>query len=339
MELFGPSSWLQGMYLAALKAASEIADYLGETDKAAEYTEIFNSGYNYTKNNLFNGEYFIQEVDLKDKSILEHFGFDERYWNEETNEIKYQIANGSSIDQLLGLWHAKILGLGEIFDVEQVKTALKNMFKYNYKSSMRDFTNPWRIFSLNDEAGTVICEYPNKDKKPSIPISYCEETMTGFEYSFAGLLAEYGMIDESLQVIKAVRERFDGKKRNPWNEIECGNNYARSMSSFALLTIFSGFEFDIPHNHIGFNPKVNKENYKSCWFVDSAWGNFSIENNVVLIEILEGKIDLSSIGLKFANKIRKLLIDDIDTEFCFEKGNLNFEKQTLYKTAKIILET
>ena len=154
MELFGPSSWLEGMYLAALKAAAEMADFLGDTQKAQEYREIFDKGYRWTKENLFNGKYFIQKVDINDKRITDKFDASPKYWNDETKQIKYQIHEGSSIDQMLAQWHADIIGLGEIFDKEQVFDALSEMMKNNYKPTMREFVNPWRIFSVNDEAGT-----------------------------------------------------------------------------------------------------------------------------------------------------------------------------------------
>ncbi len=100
-ELFGPCSWTEGMYLAALKAASIMAEYLGEQEKAEEYLNIYENGREWTKNNLFNGEYFIQKIDLSDKSIIEKFDAVNDYWNEETKEIKYQIRNGCEIDQIL----------------------------------------------------------------------------------------------------------------------------------------------------------------------------------------------------------------------------------------------
>ena len=256
VELFGPSSWLQGFYLAALKAASEMAEFLGYTEKAKEYTEIFESGKKWTKDNLFNGEYFIQKLDITDKKIIEEFDQTAKYWNEETGEIKYQIGNGCSIDQLTGQWHAKLLGLGDLFDNSQVKTALKSMFKNNFKS-MRDVTNMWRIFAFDDEKGTIMCDYPENVSKPRIPITYCEECMTGFEYMFAGLLYSEGFESEAFEVVKSIRDRYDGKKRNPWNEMECGSNYVRAMASFALLPIISGFDFDLPHFKIGFNPILN----------------------------------------------------------------------------------
>ncbi len=47
---------------------------------------------------------------------------------------------------MLGQWHVDILGLGDVFDSEQIDIALDNMMKNNFKSSMRNFVNPWRIF-------------------------------------------------------------------------------------------------------------------------------------------------------------------------------------------------
>ena len=70
MELFGPTSWLQSMYLAALKAAAEMADYLGCFAKAEEYRRIFQEGYQWTKDNLFNGRYFIQKTGRTDRKTV-----------------------------------------------------------------------------------------------------------------------------------------------------------------------------------------------------------------------------------------------------------------------------
>ena len=112
---------------------------------------------------------------------------------------------------------------------------------------------------MNDESGTVICDYPDGVEKPETPIPYCQETMTGFEYSFAGLLFARNRVDDGVKVVEAVRSRFDGEKRNPWNEFECGSNYARSMASYALIPILSGFEFDMPNQYIGFNPYIKKD--------------------------------------------------------------------------------
>ncbi len=336
MELFGPSSWLEGFYLAALKAGAEMAEFLGDEKKAKEYSELFEKGKAWTAKNLFNGEYFIQKINLKDKNLTDRFEASDIYWNDETEEIKYQIGEGSSIDQLLAQWHADIIGLGEIFDKKQTATALKKMMENNFKPSMRDFVNPWRVFSINSEAGAIICAYPDETKKPKIPVPYCEETMTGFEYSFAGLLCSQEMYDDGFKVVKAIRDRFDGEKRNPWNEFECGNNYARSMASYALIPILSGFEFDMPNNHIGFKPY--KEGDFSCvWSLNDAWGNFEIRDNVAKLNIYEGSLQLKSFGAKFFDKIKSVKIDGKEIDFSFDKGKIIFDETKISDCFEIVI--
>ncbi|MDD5603800.1 MAG: GH116 family glycosyl-hydrolase, partial [Eubacteriales bacterium] len=133
MELFGPNTWLTGMYRAALKAGSEVDVFLGEKEKAAEYKRLFSKGCDWTEKNLFNGEYYHQKIDLSDRFILSRYttgstlhgesAFD-AYWNEEAGEIKYQIGEGCIIDQVLAQWHANLCGLGSIFDKGHVRRAL-----------------------------------------------------------------------------------------------------------------------------------------------------------------------------------------------------------------------
>lgn len=339
MELFGPSSWLEGFYLAALKAGAEMALYLGYKDKHDEYMEIFKKGYNWTKEHLFNGSYFIQQLELTDFSAVERFGCEDAYWNSEAGEIKYQIGEGCAIDQLCGQWHANLCGLGSLFDTEQVKTALCSLYRNNFKSSLRDFANPWRIFSLNDESGAVICDYPKGARKPVIPIPYCEETMHGFEYQLAGLFISEGMVDEGLEIVRSVRDRYDGKKRNPWNEIECGSNYARSMASFALLPIFSGFTFDLPHGEIGFNPiELEKTQEFHClWAAGSGWGQVDINEKSVVLYVYEGELKLKCLRIPFAKAVADIEVNGEPVEFTFENGAAKFMDCIVKQKIKITI--
>ena len=309
MELFGPLSWLEGFYLAALRAAEEMERYLGREEKAKEYRELFERGYKWTKENLFNGKYFIQKIDIKDKGVVDHFGCADMYWNDEKKEIKYQIGEGSSIDQMCAQWHANLCGLGDIFDPEQRKIAIKELYKNNFKPCMRDVTNMWRLFAFNDESATIICDYPKDVYKPIIPIPYCEEAMTGFEYQAAGLLISEGMVDEGLQMVRAVRDRHNGAKRNPYNEFECGSNYARSMASFALIPILSGFEFDVPHKYIGFSPVKDKKRFCAPFYLGENWGIFKTTKKTAEIEMKSGALTLERIKLGIAKKILSAEVD------------------------------
>lgn len=325
VELFGPSSWLEGFYLLALRACAEMARAANDDAFADECEELFAKGYEYTDRELFNGSYYIQKIDLNDLDIPR--SFDANYYvNDETGEIKYQIGEGSEIDQMCAQWHANILGLGRIYDKNKTKTALESMYKNNFKRSMRTHTNPWRIFALNDEAGTVICDYPQGVYKPKIPLPYCEESMHGFEYQFAGLLISEGMIEEGLNVVRAVRARYRGYNRNPWNEIECGSNYARSMAAFALIPIFAGFSFDLCEKSIGFAPLVNRDNFKTFWAVDGAYGTFSLTPKQASLQVFEGRLRLKR--LKIANDgIEKAICDGREALFERNANELLFAEE------------
>lgn len=321
VELFGPSSWLEGFYLGALKAGAEMATALGDPD-AEKYLELFERGKKWTAENLFNGKYFIQKIDLRDKSIIDRFKAD-YYWNSEAGQIKYQIGEGSEIDQLLAQWHADIVGLGDLFDPEQVKTALKNMYRLNFKENMRDHYNTFRIFALNDESGAIICEWEKGVEKPAIPIPYAQESMHGFEYSFAGLLISRGFVEEGLRIVKGVRDRYRGYNRNPWNEIECGSNYARSMASFALIPILSGMKADMTKGELSFAP-VQSGDFRSIWSIKNAWGNVKLEKNSASLEIVTGELELTKLTLPI-NSADSVEVDGKSVGFKFDNGAIIFD--------------
>ena len=317
MELFGPNSWLTGFYLGALKAGAEMAEHLGENAAADEFRGLFERGSAWVEAHLFNGRYYHQVIDLTDRSVLDPYvvpsdpdsparGADVvgSYWNEEAGELKYQIGDGSEIDQLGAQWHANICGLGDVFDPSNRHTALTSLFRYNYKRSMRDFFNPCRIYCLNDEAGLVICDWPEGTYRPAIPLPYSGETQNGYEYQAAILMIQEGLVSEGMEAVTAIRDRYDGEKRNPWNEFECGSNYARSMATYSLVPTFSGFSFDMPHRKLGFDPIHSADfdshsgsGYSTIWSVDSGWGVFRLDPGVVRLTVYFGSIELSELRL------------------------------------------
>ncbi len=289
MELFGANSFLSGHYLGALAAMAAIADFVGDKDFADECRIIFAKGKKYLNEVLFNGEYFCQKIDLKDKSILDSFIDAENYWSEEHGEIKYQISEGCSIDACLAQNYADLYGLGEIFDRSKCRKTLQSIYRYNFKKSMRNFANFWRVYSLDDEAGTIICSFPKS--KAAIPLTYNSETMTGFEWAFATHLASMGMFSKSMKVAKAIRQRFDGVKRNPFNEFECGSNYTRSMASYGLLLALTKFSYDRNNGMLGF-ASAAKSDISSFWALGDVWGTVDIASESVEIKVLHGEFEL-----------------------------------------------
>lgn len=295
MELYGPNSWLTGFYLAALKAGAEMAQFLGDQATSEEFSRIFHSGKKWVDKHLFNGQYYVQQVDLSDKSLLEQFNEEtvRQYWHKELGEMKYQVAEGCVIDQVIAQWHANLSGLGEIFDWDQTRTALQSLYRNNFRTSMRHVANTWRLFSLGDEGGLMICTWPEGIYRPAIPLTYNTETMTGFEYQAAAHMIQVGLIEEGISIVEAIRHRYNGEKRNPWNEIECGSNYARSMASYSLLQAFSGFEYNMVEGRIGFNPVQSDERiFRTFWSLDAGWGTFEKNAESMRLEILGGQLDL-----------------------------------------------
>ncbi len=347
MELFGPNAWLQGFYLLALDCGAKIADAIGDTARAVQYRTLYKKGRAWTNEHLFNGKYFAQKIDLTDRSILDRFddGAEEsvlsssnlsNYWNDEAKRIKYQIADGCIIDQMLADWHAALIGADSVFDPEKKRIALESLYRYNFKSSMRDVANMWRNFAVDDEGGTIICSYPEGVEKPIIPIPYCEETMTGFEYALAGLMAANGYTSECETMVDAIRNRYDGEKRNPWNEIECGSNYARSMASYALMPIMSGFSFDMTRGYIGFDPAL-KGDGQFVWSVGNTWGTARFHGRRCTLTVLGEPLTLSSFGLRRGEMAVSVTADREPITFSACNGGISFAERGI--RSELIVET
>jgi non-lysosomal glucosylceramidase len=307
MELFGPNSWLTTMYIAALAAASHMADAIGDPAFAQECRGMAAKGGAYVDRELFNGRYYAQKLDLSDRSILIAFdqnrkagvlsdSFMEAYWSDEYREIKYQIGGGCLTDQILGQWHADMAGLGDLLDPEKVRTALKSVFDENYRPSLCDHFNPCRVYAYEDEAGLLLCTWPEGTTKPATPAPYAEEVWTGLEYMMASHLIRRGLVDEGLTVVRAARARHDGSRRNPWNDIECGSYYIRALSSYALVNAYSGLTFDQQSGEIGFKPARDGDGIY-FWSAGRGWGTVQLNGSEMTLTVKGGELVVSRLRL------------------------------------------
>jgi len=287
IEFHGPNTMMGSFYLGALRAAEEMARYLGETEKADEYHKIFESGKKWMDENLFNGEWYRQDTRPEHGTI---------------EELKYQYGDGCLSDQMIGQWYARMLALGDLFDDDKVKKTMASIFKYNWKGDMSEHSNPQRIYALNDEAGLLLCTWP-REGRPAFPFPYSDEVWCGIEYQVAAHLIYEGLIAEGLSVVKGVRDRHDGERRNPWNEFECGNYYSRSMASYSLLLALSGFHYSAPDKSISFDPVINQDDFACFFSVGSGWGMYSQKVagcfSSASIEVRMGSLVLQEICLPF----------------------------------------
>lgn len=352
MELFGPNSWLTGFYLAALKAGAEMAEFLGENDTADTYLKLFTKGSAWVDTHLFNGRYYFQKIDLSDPSILDTYqkgkslmgtSVREAYWNDEAGEIKYQIGEGCGVDQVVAQWHANLCGLGQIFHPGQTLMSLTSIYQYNFKKGMHNYFNPCRLYCLNDESGVVICDWPEGAYKPVVPVPYSEETMNGFEYQAAIHMIQEGLVDEGMEIVQAIRDRYDGERRNPWNEFECGSNYARSMASYALLLAFSGFMYDMTHHMIGFVPisceGMEGEEAQYFWSLDTGWGLFTKSAEHITVKVLYGNLSIQMLRLPFIvdHEITSITVNEKEIYYVSDAGDITFENMLHLKKNEGIL--
>jgi uncharacterized protein (DUF608 family) len=272
IEFIGPNPFCGMWYLAALRAGEEMARALGDAS-AAEYQRTFRQGSQWVDANLFNGEFYIQKVGSIAKDEIAK-GLQAGMGAVDTEHPIYQVGAGCLSDQLMGQYFALIAGLGLLVDRDHVQRALRSIWKYNYKQNLGDHASVQRAYALNNEAGLIMCEYPHGER-PQIPFPYFAEVWSGSEYAAAALMINMGLVTEGVQIVENTRRRFDGEKRNPWNEAECGYHYARPMSSWAPLLTLSGFRYDGIEKAVAARPLVNQDSFSSFWSAGMGWGSFS----------------------------------------------------------------
>jgi hypothetical protein len=193
---------------------------------------------------------------------------------EDTEHPDFQLGEGCLVDQLVGQYLAEVAGLGSLVDPEKVRKTLASIYKYNYKRVLFDHDCVQRTFALNDEAALVICDY-GRTQRPKVPFSYYAEVMTGFEYSAAVLMLYAGMIREGLECIENIRRRYDGERRNPYDEAECGHHYARAMAAWSAVLALSGFRYHGFEKSVVVAPRIHPADFRSIWSTATAWGTFS----------------------------------------------------------------
>ncbi len=298
IEFWGPDGMCTSFYLGALAAMAAMAIETGHEREAGFYGRLAMNGMAYLDENLFNGEYFEQKVTvdgLRDKSFAKQVaGVTDSSPEEEkllkAEGPKYQYGSGCLSDGVLGAWMANRCGVASPQNRENIRRNLKSIFEYNFKDTLWDFANCQRPgYAVGDEPGLVLCTWP-KGNKPTLPFVYSDEVWTGIEYQVASHLIEEGMVDEGLTLVAAVRSRYDGHVRNPWNEYECGGYYARAMSSYALLETLSGFSYSAVTKTLNVCPKIEGIHYKAFFSTATGYGTIAITGNKLIINMVEGQL-------------------------------------------------
>jgi uncharacterized protein (DUF608 family) len=278
IHYLGPNPQMAAWYLAALRASEEMALGLNDRAFARECRILYAKGRKWVDANLFNGEYY------------------EHHIPEGTSDIG-QLGKGCLVDQLVGQYLAHTAGLGYVLDKDHVQTTLKSIMKYNYIDNFNEHFNTFRSFGLGDESGLVMASYPRGDL-PDFPFPYYTEIMTGFEYSTAAHMIYEGQVDAGIKVYESIRDRYDGYKRNPFNEGEYGHRYARAMAAWAGIPAYTGFQYSAVENRMTFNAMDGKYLWSNGYLYGTIEISMQEKGKLVSIISLNGDLDLNSFTLK-----------------------------------------
>ncbi len=327
IEFYGPNSMMGSFYLGALRAGEVMAEHLGETERAAEYRALRERGAAWMDRHLFNGEYYEQKV--RNDAYL-HAEFPDHAPVQEVpgmkpGEPKYQYGPGCLSDQMIGQWMSHVAGLGYVFDPEHVKSAVAAIFRHNFRESLEDHSNCQRAYALGDEAALLLCTWP-RGGRPALPFVYCDEAWTGIEYQVAAHLIYEGLVEEGLRIVRAVRARHDGVRRNPWNEFECGSYYARAMASYSLLPALSGFSYDGAARSIGFAPRV-KGAFSTFWSAQAAWGSYRQKRGHAELDVLYGTLALKELTVAVKGKAPAVRLNGKPVEAEVGKAAVRFARE------------
>ncbi len=294
VEYFGPNPQMGFWYLGALKASSEMANYLGDKKFATTCDQLLTQGSAWMDANLFNGEYYVQHiqppmsVDNVAASLMGATGKD----GIDLTSPDYQLGEGVLVDQLVGQVFAHLVGLGYLANEDNIKQTTASIMKYNYVDKMYSHANFHRSYAMGEESALLMAAYPGE--RPEKPFPYFTEVMTGFEYTAAIGMLQEGQTADGLKCIRNIRDRYDGKKRSPFDEAECGHHYSRSMIAWAGVLASTKFHYSAVEKSMSFTSAPGKY----FWSNGYSWGTCEVKNKEAVLTVLSGKLELNSFSLE-----------------------------------------
>ncbi|MDX1934380.1 MAG: GH116 family glycosyl hydrolase [Capsulimonadales bacterium] len=307
IEFWGPDGMCSTVYIGALCATAAMARALGKDSDAAGYEELAKNGASFLDTELFNGEYYIQKVQwegLRDTSFAREVAAipddgtaDEMAMLLKQEGPKYQYGTGCLADGVIGEWMATLYGIETPLSKENVQSHLRSLFAYNFKADLSEHACLQRPgYALGSEPGLLLCSWP-RGGKPTLPFVYSDEVWTGIEYQVAVHMILEGLVEEGLTIVRAARQRYDGRVRNPYNEYECGNYYARAMASYGLLGALSGFRYSAVTGALTIAPVVSTADFRMFFSTDSGYGTLHLTETSLEVRLIEGSLRVDTVRI------------------------------------------
>ncbi len=302
IEFWGPDGMCTSFYLGALSAIIIMGREVSAD--VSKYEQLLEKGTKYMESELYDGEYFIQKIvwkglEAKDPTEEDPNKSLQLNYSDEARSLlmkegpKYQYGQGCLSDGILGCWMANMCGLEDFLDKEKLKSHLLAVHKYNFKKDLSNHVNPQRpSFAMGKEGGVLLCTWP-KGGKLTLPFVYSNEVWTGIEYQVASHLIAMGEVDKGLEIVREIRKRYDGRIRNPFNEYECGNWYARALASYGLIQSLTGVRYDAVDKVLFVDSKIGN-NFRSFYSCASGFGTIGLENGDPFVKWELGDLDIKT---------------------------------------------
>ena len=301
IEFWGPDGMHTSFYVGALQAIIAMGKFIGKD--VTTYQQLHTSAKKMMETVLYDGEFFIQQIKvdgLNAKNPATEQSFGGEYSKEAKGLLqkegpKYQYGKGCLSDGILGAWIGRMCGLEDTIDASQITSHLKAVHKYNLKENLSEHANPQRpAYAMGDEGGLLLCTWP-KGGKLSLPFVYSDEVWTGIEHQVASHLMLMGHVKEGLEILRASRNRYDGRIRNPFNEYECGHWYARALSSYGYLQALTGVRYDAVDKTIFIDSKAG--DFTTFIATETGFGTVTLKAGKPAVNVVYGKIDVEKINL------------------------------------------
>jgi uncharacterized protein (DUF608 family) len=316
IEFWGPDGMCTSVYIGALSAISLMAAELGRSDDARSYSELARRAGTFMDRELFNGEYHQQNVEwraLRDQSFAKLISADEAdHPNPELMQLlkaqgsKYQYGAGCISDGVIGAWMAALYGVQTPVSPDKVRATLSAIYRHNFKTDLSDHVCTQRPgYATGREPGLVLCTWP-RGEKPVFPFVYSDEVWTGIEYQVASHLILEGMVEEGLTIVRAVRSRYDGHVRNPFNEYECGSYYARALASYALVQSLSGFRFSGATKELTLIPRLKVRPFTTFFSTATGFGTLTLSGSELIVRVIEGELSIDALNVEHEGEVANL---------------------------------
>ena len=221
----GIPTYISVLWLSALKAASIIADRVGDKSYADKWNETLEKGKKSLEEKLWNGKYYNlwRNGGTTDEALM--------------------------TDQLDGEWFLRMMGVEGNFSDERVRDVLKFIFDSNF----------------DPEQGLVNATCPEGKKTTIHTYKNCqaEAVWTGIGYAFAALAFSVGLKDVADTEIKSI-DNNQMRLGHFWDHWECGHHYTRPMSSWSILHAVSGLSVDYENKKLILNPIDKNVTFPLC---------------------------------------------------------------------------